>query len=189
MVLGKDPRKIQSLRSHVWGYPIQHFGRFSVASNIGSKLSRKKEKSVKREKEKQNMLVHTLMIKFGKRSFIFSKDVHIRFWGIVEWSCLELQLVLFVLFRITVHRQKFFTFVWDDFTQCIKAPKGFKSGTSIDLLKNMCSDLHYLILFPVNVLCTFFFIITWILKGFLGYHVKTSWSRYQLNIFKYTTIK
>ena len=155
MVLGKDPRKIQSLRSHVWGYPIQHFGRFSVASNIGSKLSRKKEKSVKREKEKQNMLVHTLMIKFGKRSFIFSKDVHIRFWGIVEWSCLELQLVLFVLFRITVHRQKFFTFVWDDFTQCIKAPKGFKSGTSIDLLKNMCSDLHYLILFPVNVLCTF----------------------------------
>ena len=51
----------------------------SVASNIGSKLSRKKEKSVKREKEKQNMLVHTLMIKFGKRSFIFSKDVHIRF--------------------------------------------------------------------------------------------------------------
>ena len=50
--------------------------RLSDLSLNRKQLSRKKEKSVKRE-EKQNMLVHTLMIKPAKRS-IFSKDVHIR---------------------------------------------------------------------------------------------------------------
>ena len=108
---GKDSENL------VWDHMFEVI-RFNWSFSLNRKhLSRKKEKSVKRE-EKQNMLVHTLMIKFGKRSFIFSKDVHIRFWGIVEWSCLELQLVLFVLFGITVQRQKLLI-VWDDFTQCI----------------------------------------------------------------------
>ena len=75
------------------------------------RLNRKQLLSRKREREKrqrrQNMsLVHTLLIKVKREVYILKKDVHIRARNRVEWSCLELQLVLFVLFRFAVHRQK-----------------------------------------------------------------------------------
>lgn len=68
-------------------------------------LSRKRERE-KRQRRQNMSLVHTLLIKVKREVYILKKDVHIRARNRVEWSCLELQLVLFVLFRFAVHRQK-----------------------------------------------------------------------------------
>ena len=81
--------EILVLRSHVWGYPIWSCG-WIGSSWVGRKTKASRGK-------------HACV--WWLRQAIFSKDVHI---GVeVDWSCLKLQLVLFVLLKLAVQRQNF----------------------------------------------------------------------------------